>query len=131
MLIVHVHNEGTRPDNTADYTYKVYVNQKEIASGEVSGHQRSDGWRELLRRVADEGTKASRPVRYAIKRCPYCGEWVAENWYIRHRKSDCKVGIRWLGGGEHIIQEGGGPWHENASGLISAQKDVLHEDYTN
>lgn len=56
MLIVHVHNEGTRPDNTADYTYKVYVNQKKIASGEVRGHQRSDGWQELLRMVADTTT---------------------------------------------------------------------------
>jgi len=62
MLIVHVHNEGTWPDNTADYTYKVYVNREEIASGEVIGHQRSDGWQELLRRVADVGTKASRPI---------------------------------------------------------------------
>lgn len=122
MLIVHVHNEGTRPDNTADYTYKVYVNQKEIASGTVSNHDRSCGWRNLLRMVADGDTTTPRPVRYSIKRCPYCGDWVVDNWYIRHRKSDCKQGIQWLGGGDHVIPDGCGPWHENASGLISAQK---------
>jgi hypothetical protein len=73
MLIVHIHNEGTRSDNTADYIYRVYVNQKEIASGEVKGHQRSLGWQGLLRRVADEGTTTPRPVGCCIDK-ESCGE---------------------------------------------------------
>ena len=54
MLTINIRNDGTGPDNAANYAYFVLVNSKVIAMGEVKNHNRADGWRELVRRVAEE-----------------------------------------------------------------------------
>ncbi len=36
--------------------------------------------------------QASRGHKYVIVICPDCKKSVADNWYIRHTKSECKVG---------------------------------------
>lgn len=32
-------------------------------------------------------------LKYKMLRCRECGEPVAENWYVRHLKSGCQVGV--------------------------------------
>jgi len=52
MLIVeaqNIHQVG----NFADYVVRVKVNREVIALVYVRGHDRRDGWRELLRQIAD------------------------------------------------------------------------------
>lgn len=59
MLIVEVLNDGGRHrasgGELADYDYVVRVNDRRICQGKVLGHRRSLGWRELIRRVLEDG----------------------------------------------------------------------------
>ncbi len=60
MLIVTIHNDGTGGENDANYNCEVLVTVtsrelKTIATARVEGHRRGDGWRELLKRVIEEG----------------------------------------------------------------------------
>lgn len=60
MLLVTLHNDGTGDENIANYDCKVLVTisptkLQTIALGRVEGHKRGDGWRALLRKLADEG----------------------------------------------------------------------------
>ena len=57
MLIVKVHNDGTGTEESSNYNCEVLVtlsptNLITIAKVRVEGHNRADGWRELLKRVA-------------------------------------------------------------------------------
>lgn len=54
MLIVTLHNDGTGPDEAANYDYRVYVNSTLIGSGRVEDHDRTQAWPALLKRVAEE-----------------------------------------------------------------------------
>ncbi len=54
MLIVTMRNVWQAGD-VADYEVKVYVNRDLIAAYSVVGHNRSDGWAELVRRVGEVG----------------------------------------------------------------------------
>ena len=53
MLTINIRNDGTGTDAVANYTYCAMVNRKVIAIGEVKNHNCADGWRELVRRVAE------------------------------------------------------------------------------
>ena len=37
----------------SDYKFDVFINSKRIASGTVNGHVRADGWKALLRMIAN------------------------------------------------------------------------------
>ena len=52
MLIVTAHNDGTGPDDAANYDVTVYVNRVIIAQCRVVGHNRAHGWRGLLALIA-------------------------------------------------------------------------------
>ena len=54
MLTINIHNDGTGTDEAANYRYAVIDNNVRIAHGRVTGHNSADGWRELVRRVAEE-----------------------------------------------------------------------------
>lgn len=54
MLIIEIINDGTGTNEDTNYTYKVFVNTEGIAFGEVRGHNRDEGWTELLRQILDE-----------------------------------------------------------------------------
>lgn len=60
MLIVKIHNtDDNEVEGFANYDVEVLITTspktlKPIARGRVIGHKRSDGWRKLLRRVANE-----------------------------------------------------------------------------
>ncbi len=43
----------------SDYWFQVWINDTPIAAGRVRGHTRADGWRALLRRIADSPEVAS------------------------------------------------------------------------
>jgi hypothetical protein len=51
MLRIEIHNDGTGDAFTANYTYRVMVNARVIASGKIKGHKRGEGWLELARKV--------------------------------------------------------------------------------
>lgn len=54
MLKINILNDGTGPDEAANYTYEVYVNLKRIASGKILGHDRSEPWTELVDKMIFE-----------------------------------------------------------------------------
>ena len=54
MLIIRIINDTTGPDDAANYDYVVHVNRTELARGRVTNHDRADGWRELVKRVAED-----------------------------------------------------------------------------
>lgn len=51
MISLHILNNMTGTDDSANYTYRVEVNGQQIATGRVEGHNRADDWRALLRRL--------------------------------------------------------------------------------
>ena len=53
MLIVKIVNDGKGTNENASYIYTDFVNDQEIARGEVDGHNRNDGWKTLLKLIAD------------------------------------------------------------------------------
>ena len=52
MLTVRIGNKSQLAA-VSDYDVKVFINFDLIADGEVLGHTRADGWRDLLRKIAD------------------------------------------------------------------------------
>ena len=53
MLTITFHNDGTGSVEVGNYDYCVYVNDMIIQSGRVEGHNRREGWKELVRHFAD------------------------------------------------------------------------------
>ena len=53
MLILEIRNVGGKNDSS-NYAYSVFINHKKIASGVVIGHNRDDGWENLVRQIIDE-----------------------------------------------------------------------------
>ena len=57
MLIITFQNMVTEND-VADYDWRVYINSVEIESGRLYGHNREDGWVELVKMlVAQQNEK--------------------------------------------------------------------------
>ena len=50
-LILTFHNDGTGPDNAANYNVVVRVNSRVIHEERIEGHNRADGWATLVRRL--------------------------------------------------------------------------------
>jgi len=53
MLHIKIVNDSTGTQDSANYYYDVYINTKRIASGEIEGHDRSDGWEKLVEKLLD------------------------------------------------------------------------------
>jgi hypothetical protein len=70
MLTIQIHNvTQPRNDKDSNYTYDVYVNQDVIASGMVFGHDRSEGWINLVEMVLDHEKRIfNMKVMEAIKK---------------------------------------------------------------
>ena len=49
MLTIKIVNDGTGTNTDANYRYQVLVNDTVIESGEVKGHDRRKGWRNLVK----------------------------------------------------------------------------------
>jgi hypothetical protein len=58
MLIILIHNDGTGTDRIGNYTYEVRINQKVIENGDITGHVRKNGWRELVHKLMDRSEKS-------------------------------------------------------------------------
>ena len=59
MLVVQIQNDGTGDQDVGHYDYVVSITASPtslvpLARGRIEGHKRADGWRTLLRLVADE-----------------------------------------------------------------------------
>lgn len=48
MLTIKIHNDGTGTNESANYTYRVYVNTTLIDHGIIKKHDRKKGWKKLL-----------------------------------------------------------------------------------
>lgn len=48
MLIIKIQNDSTGTVEVGNYRYQVMVNNTVIESGNVIGHKRSLGWKQLL-----------------------------------------------------------------------------------
>jgi hypothetical protein len=53
MLIITFQNIKTEND-VASYEWKVYVNRNLICGGLLHGHNRADGWKQLIREWIDK-----------------------------------------------------------------------------
>ena len=54
MLLIKIVNDGSGDSKTGNYDYEVFVNKELIASGKVENHNREEGWRKLVRMLADQ-----------------------------------------------------------------------------
>ena len=55
ITIVNVtKHQDKPPDDIASYSVRADVNGRTLKEWRVEGHYRADGWKELLRRVANE-----------------------------------------------------------------------------
>lgn len=48
MLIITFHNDGTGDVIEGNYDYSVYINKDLIYTGRLEGHNRLDGWQDLI-----------------------------------------------------------------------------------
>ena len=55
MLSVTFRNDGTGDAETGYYDVVVTVNGIVISRERIEGHRRADGWRELVRMLAEKG----------------------------------------------------------------------------
>jgi hypothetical protein len=53
MLLILVHNDGTGSEETGNYDYEVRINNEVIERGRIQGHNRKDGWRALIKEIAN------------------------------------------------------------------------------
>lgn len=54
MLTIQILNDGTGTEECSNYTYDVFVNRDKIESGDIRGHNRKDGWRNLLKLMVED-----------------------------------------------------------------------------
>jgi hypothetical protein len=52
MLSVYIRNIRT-VKGIADYEYLVFTNAEKIAEGKIKKHNRADGWKPLMKRIAE------------------------------------------------------------------------------
>lgn len=55
MITLHIVNDRTGTNTSANYKYVVMVNGKTIDEGRVKGHNRADDWRKLVKLIAMAG----------------------------------------------------------------------------
>lgn len=60
MLTINIRNVNDEPNDFADYTYTVHINDKMISSGQIFNHKRSDGWQELIEALLEDEVKKKR-----------------------------------------------------------------------
>ena len=53
MLIIKIHNDGTGTNESANYDYGVYINERRITNGRIKGHDRYNGWQELVKKLLE------------------------------------------------------------------------------
>lgn len=82
MLIIEIINTNEGTNENAHYRYAVRVNSEEIARGLFDGHNRNDGWAELVRAISERHlTKRAVDVCQTCQDddfcvgdyCPQCG----------------------------------------------------------
>jgi len=66
MLIIKIKNDETGDVVKGNYDWEVWVNQNIIDAGRVEGHFRSDGWEQLLRRIASVSEDAKYNAAYLL-----------------------------------------------------------------
>lgn len=59
MLILEILNDGTGTKKIGNYRYKVMVNHEVIDEGVIIGHDRENGWRNLVRMVISDSLARS------------------------------------------------------------------------
>lgn len=47
----------------SDYEYVAMVNAETIGGGTIKGHKRAEGWRELVRKIAEQGGENDKKER--------------------------------------------------------------------
>ena len=92
MLTVRAHNDSTGPDDAANYNITVDVNGIIVAQGRVTGHDRAQGWRGLLLKIAAmsadaELTATHNAVVGFLHMCGNCGR---ESVEARPGKFQCQ-----------------------------------------
>ena len=84
MLIIEIVNTNEGTNENAHYRYAVRVNSEEIARGSFDGHNRNDGWAELVRAISErhltpralDGANETLKVIGNATYCKNCGHWL-------------------------------------------------------
>jgi len=71
MLIIEIINTNEGTNENAHYRYAVRVNSEEIARGLFDGHNRNDGWAELVRAISER--HLTKRGADDVERCQDCG----------------------------------------------------------
>lgn len=53
MLTIKFHNDGTGDKETGNYNVAVWVNLELVSVERTEGHKRADGWRALVKMLAE------------------------------------------------------------------------------
>ena len=70
MLVITFHNDGTGNEEIGNYNWEVYLNRKLLDRGELKNHNRSDGWKGLVKLFVKKNFKSS------MRKCVICGSEV-------------------------------------------------------
>ena len=57
MLHIRLYNDGTGDEDTGHYNYQVNINYDTVGKGRIEGHNRQDGWRILVIKLAEQIAK--------------------------------------------------------------------------
>lgn len=60
MLHLHIRNTCTGTPQVGNYNWHLYCNEELVESGNVNGHERSKGWRDLVRMIAGDSPELER-----------------------------------------------------------------------
>jgi hypothetical protein len=60
MLIIKIQNDGTGDVKIGNYRYQILVNSTLIESGEVKGHKRVRGWKNLVSMLLKASANSTR-----------------------------------------------------------------------
>lgn len=61
-LIIVITNNKTGTNQAANYSYEVRVNSAVIESGHIENHDRSQGWKNLVRMLLDDSVQDEPPA---------------------------------------------------------------------
>lgn len=72
MLILNIKNIGGG-DSNAIYDVTVHINTREIWQGKVGGHNRAEGWENLIAKIAKSALAGKGTCTHEVRReCPTC-----------------------------------------------------------
>lgn len=87
-LIVTFQNDGTGPDDAANYKVEVLVNSRVIHRTRIEGHNRADEWQELVRRLVERDVVRCDDCNLPYRAFPLDLTLPHDQWALIHPERD-------------------------------------------